>query len=761
MSAASATAKITKTFRQPSTWRTIRRWSLGLLLLLSLAAGVVVWYVRSGHLARQIEQAYTASLPGNLTIGAITVRGYNKLLFKDVSICAPGHEDRPLVTVPRITVLLDYAKPGYLDQIIANGIGGHLDRINYDLLDAIILEMSKTPPSNVSWQLICDGGCSVENGPTASGVTVEGPIEGGQYDLDCKGYLGGQPIAVRVYTEPSAGGAKRLSIDLLSVTKQNTHGFLAGAETLGLLPATPPGLRAWIPEVMDFTGSVIHCDMVDNLQGRNRPPAWSVPIRAAWTGGTLTTQMSADERRIAFTAINLDDPVLGRCKDGAVTLDMVADTLEVTLPSQWAPGTQAPIPAEVPVADLLAVMPAAQATIVLADGRESVAVALQSRDRTREKARLAFAWQVGAPLRIDGAELPLALIRNWLGDGVEASGGLAAALRVTLDLDKPLDDSLRDCWLRFVQARIRVGDWTFGPADGECAIRPSGPLSTAPCAATLSLTRPLGPAQATIAQLAWTGTLASGDATWEVRELEGLMARLKGPVPPPGLRGSLAGVLHLDRSPDAVVVSMSEVTVRGLAVAWPSAQGLRDLLHSVDAQIRGELAWRNGELKLQAGGHLQRGTLIIPGTAIDLAARKPLFTVAARVPAGADVAVAVTIDELLVRSSNADGVPDPEGFSLQVSGQIDPTGTGTLKGLVDQADLGWIHRTVPQLVGVLKGRAAIVGHADLVNGEIVQVVADLLPLSIELRLGVRLVANGVTGAIHFTLTRPSGPNPEP
>ena len=94
----------------------------------------------------QAQRVALTPLPGKLTIGAITVRGYNKLLIKNVSICAPGHEDRPLVTVPRIIVLLDYAKTGYLDQIIANGIGGHLDRINYDLLDAIIQEVSKTPP---------------------------------------------------------------------------------------------------------------------------------------------------------------------------------------------------------------------------------------------------------------------------------------------------------------------------------------------------------------------------------------------------------------------------------------------------------------------------------------------------------------------------------------------------------------------------------------------------------------------------------------
>jgi hypothetical protein len=155
---------------------------------------------------------------------------------------------------------------------------------------------------------------------------------------------------------------------------------------------------------------------------------------------------------------------------------------------------------------------------------------------------------------------------------------------------------------------------------------------------------------------------------------------------------------------------------------------------------------------------LRRGTLILPGIPVDLAERRPIFTVQARISTVGEQPGSVTVDELLVRAANAAGAPDPEGFSLQVAGTLNPLGDGRFTILVDQADLAWLQRSLPQLAGVVTGRAALVGTATLVTGSISRIVGELLPLSVDLNLGGRLRASGITGAIRFTLTPPPQPD---
>jgi hypothetical protein len=761
MASAPLNARVTRSLSQTSTWRRILLWTLGLGLGLAVVAGTSWWYVASGRLARRIEAEYASFLPGQLTLGRLSLGGFQHLVLRDVVISDPANPGPPLVRVPRIDVQLDLFGDG-LESITAIGIDGHLDAANYRLLDGIIEAISHTPPSDppTAWRLTClDGGCEIVGTPVvARAVTVDGPITGGIYDLDCHGLLVDEPVRARVHTDPLVAGAKRMSVDITTVALVNTLDFVAAAESIGILLPVPAGLKEWIPPRIDATGSSVRCDLVDRHTGGESPPVWSALIATRWPAGRLSANMTADPRRMVFSNIELTDPALGSCSDGTLAVDLGADALSITLPGPWRPGTQAPIPAEVPVDALLGVLPAVNAEVAVGQGRESVALTFSGKDSAKGKARLAFAWQPGAPLRIEGRELPMSLVQPWLGTAVEASGGLASELRIALDLDKPMLESLRDCWLRFRQARVRIGGWSFGPTDGECAVRPGGPLGTAPFAATLSLTRPLGQTQANLASFAWNGTLASGNLTWEIRELEGFSARLKGPAQAPGLRGTVNGALKLVITPETTTATLERLDLSGVAVAWPAAGGPRDLVHSVDSRMRGVLTVTPGELRVQAGGHLRRGTLILPGIPVDLAERRPIFTVQARISTVGEQPGSVTVDELLVRAANAAGAPDPEGFSLQVAGTLNPLGDGRFTILVDQADLAWLQRSLPQLAGVVTGRAALVGTATLVTGSISRIVGELLPLSVDLNLGGRLRASGITGAIRFTLTPPPQPD---
>jgi hypothetical protein len=160
-------------------------------------------------------------------------------------------------------------------------------------------------------------------------------------------------------------------------------------------------------------------------------------------------------------------------------------------------------------------------------------------------------------------------------------------------------------------------------------------------------------------------------------------------------------------------------------------------------------------LAIDLGGQLTAGDLLLPGGWLPLAAKQPLFTLGLDlVPAEGPQPGRMDLRQLLVRAATADGKPQEGGYSAEFRGRLDLDGTGTAEGLVDHADLDWLNRHASKGGALATGQGAITCTAQLDAGGVRQVEGHFLPLDVDLTIGHRFKASGITGAVAFTLTRP-------
>lgn len=737
---------------RPSRWRLRLTIAVAALAVPLAMVGLGAWYVASGRLAARICDAYAAVMPGRLSIGAVRLRGLRALELREVVLGEDGH--RPLMTVRRLEVVLDPASLG-LRAVRAEGLVGYFDAATYSLLDRIDTATGRLPPSDppMEWDLtVVDAVAEVAEGPRITSVEVRGHVVGPLFQTMSTGIWDGRPVRVGVRSDPAGPDARRVTVTLHEAAGPLAQA-LDGLAAMGLLPAVPGGIKAWLPERVDAAGSVVRCDMVNPRLGGTSPPVYRAEAHVRWPGGAADARVAADQRRIQIDDLVLADPGLGTCKATAVTWDIAARRLSVLCPGSggWRPGPRLPIPPEVPVADLLAVMPAARLVYDLADGREALELALEGRDPARDRSRLVFAWQPQGQLRIEGRELPLALFGPLVPSWLEPAGQ-AGELRLAVDPGAPLGDGLREVWIRFRQGRLALpGGVSLGTLDGEFALRPSGPLASAPFAASCTLLRPVegGEAGTPLASLAFSGRLAEGVLILDLPRLDALAARVRG-VRLPRLAGALRGEVVLAMADGVARFALRSLACRGVQIG--AADGA-DLLRGLDADLRGTVEHVDGRLAGKVGGHLRRGMVAPGGLSVDLAADHPIFTLDVAVATSGERAGAVTLRELLVRAADERGAPASDRFSGQFAGAIAPGGDGELTGVVDHADLGWVVGLADRPGVKAAGEAAITCTARLREWTRLEVVGTLLPLGIDLRVGNRFRAAGVSGAVRFAIIR--------
>ena len=743
---------------RPSRWRRRLIVAGGVLAVLLVAAGLARWYVASGRLAARISAAYASVMPGRLSIGAVGVRGLRTLELRDVTLGEDGH--RPLVTVRRLEIVLDPATLG-LRAVRAEGLDGWFDAATYDLLDRIDTATSLIPPTDppMEWDLaVADARVEIADGPRITGVELRGHVVGSLFETMSTGTWDGRRARVGVRSDPAGPDARRVTVTLHEAEGELVQA-LDGLAAMGLLPRVPDGIKRWLPARVDAAGSVVRSDMVNRRQGGTSPPVFRADAALRWADGAASARVTADQRRIQIDDLALRDPGLGHCTATAVTWDIAARRLSVLCPAAggWHPGPRLPIPAEVPVADLLAVMPAARLTYDLAEGREALELVLEGRDPGRERSRLAFAWQPQGQLRIEGRELPLALFGPLVPAWLELAGA-APELRLAVDPGAPLGEGLREVWVRVRQGRLALpGGITVGTLDGEFALRPSGPLASAPFAASCTLLRPGeggeaaagGAAPATLAAIAFSGSADEGVLTVDVPRLEALATRVRG-VRLPRLGGSLRGEVGMAFAGGRIRLDLRSLACRGARIGPVDGA---DLLRGLDADLRGVLTQADGRLAGTIGGHLRRGLVAPGGLSVDLAADHPIFTLDAAVATSGPSAGTVTLRELLVRAADERGAPATDRFSGQFAGVIGADGDGTVSGVVDHADLGWVVGLADRPGVHATGEAAITCTARLYAWTRLEVIGTLLPLGIDLRVGSRFRASGVSGAVRFTIIR--------
>lgn len=695
-------------------------------------AGLLVWFVSSGRIEHRIAAEWRAQFPGDLRIGSIQVTGGSELTLRQVSL-GEG-TGRPLVVAAKVVVGIDLLG-GRLHRVQVEGLQGWLDGNTFDLLDRLTSAAGRMKPSDPPQDfdlLVTGGSTDFPRGPPIREMRVEGRVIGPVFDLACQGTIGDRPVRVRVIGRAPTPSTRRLTVEVQEAILDSRPAVDA-LESIRLLPQVGEATRTWLPERVDAAGTTVRCDTVDASRGLESPATYGADLRLAWAGGGLSGELSADQRRLGIVRLRFADPDLGLAEEGVFSIGLQRGEIALQAPS-WRPGRRLPIPVEVPTERILQVLPGLALNAEVGGSTHPLVIELTPRD-TKTRARLALAWSPGSPLRLTGRELPLTLAQAWLPPGLVASGGLIDETRVVLDGTR-----LQDLSARVGQAGLVLGGWSFGPVDGELALRPSGPLDSAPF--TASLTMPM-------AKGTWQGTLGAGRLQLEIASIEGLLTRLRGQARLPDVRGAMACDI------EGELPAAGGLSARFTRLALQGV-GIPDLVRELDANLRGDLAWGTQGLRLKVGGHLTRGGLRLPGVWLDLARRSPIFTVALASSAGGEGGPgALLIEELLVRAADAKGEPAANGYSAQFMGRIDSAGGGRLRGLIDHADLGWVSRLAQKEGAALEGEGAIVCDATLAAGAVTGLEGYFLPLNADLRLGKDFNAQGITGAVRFRLDRSS------
>ena len=181
----------------------------------------------------------------------------------------------------------------------------------------------------------------------------------------------------------------------------------------------------------------------------------------------------------------------------------------------------------------------------------------------------------------------------------------------------------------------------------------------------------------------------------------------------------------------------------------------KDLLQGVRTTFKGQIragpdATGQTVIAVKVGGQLASGhLLLLPTGWLDLAAHTPIFTIDAEIRPGATTSL--TLRELLARAADAGGMPLTDGYSAQFAGTADESGNGTITGVVDHADLGWMGNQAGLPPAAIAGEGALTCAVQLRKFGFAKVSGSFLPLNAEVQLGTRFNASGITGAVEFTL----------
>ncbi|MFM2089861.1 MAG: hypothetical protein RLZZ127_350 [Planctomycetota bacterium] len=715
-----------------------RRWLVGTGIaaaVLAAGGGAVSWWLHSRSLIGIFEDAARKRLPVELTIGAVAYHGVDLIELRDIAVSGPvpllGRRPPPIATIPRALVRMDWGarRPVHID---IDGIDIRLDRERLQALQRIIEAEARIPPAGPA-------------GPPGSGVPPRPPL---RITARGSGHLGSTveihaidvaltatgPRFVGTGTaQVAAGDAVRRPFRLAFRTEdrgaarafayQVEEGVIPAAPLVqaaaevGIIPPPGPAVRPWLVALgpVDGRGTVVVSEP--------GPGRFSGHARLAWAGGGGEAVLALDRTRLALSGLRIDDPSLLRL-DGRLDADFVQHRIRIQS-AAWSPGPRLGIPAQVPVADLLALLPrldldadlAAERTVLGFQGRGQAWLRLES--------------ATGAPLRISGGELPLGLARPFMPAWLQINGGLASdgAGGTALSLSVG-GGGVQGVVIDLRQARFGAGAWSAGPLDGRLRLVPAT-AGWAIAAETLG------------GGGSWTPTARGGRLRLDLPAVEPLVARLQGPVELPDLRGAVAGEALLDLAPGGWRVAVERLRLRRAEMP--------DLLRGVDVDASGRVAWddaRNG-LAVAAEGRLSGGRLRLPGLWIDLAQRSPLATIDARL----DAERILTIDRLLARATGPGGQPVPGGWSAELGGRLAlRSGDGDITGAIDHADLGWLVSRLPGAEArLVSGEGACTFAARLAGRRLVRVDGAVLPLAAGIDLGPVLRISGVTGAVGFTL----------
>jgi hypothetical protein len=689
-----------------------RRWRLLALLLLIVTIAVVGggwWALSTNQTGQLISRLFSNRLPGHLEIDHSEFAGLDRLVLTGVRLM-PEPGVPAMVTVERITVKGELWK-GDLERIALDGVRFDATADHVRFLHRLIKAEVAIPGSGNPSLLHLDFTGSV----TVDGKTV---IDGAQVGVDATGpvvavrgtaRLADQPIAVEVGTS-GVGDERTYRITLLEgrLPLWRLSDWLAD---LRLLPRLPAVARPWVPEHADAADTTVVADRHwEHFTGE---------AKARWDLGRGQAELQIDQRFIRLTRLGIRDEGLGAL-DGAAMIDTDRGTVSVTA-STWTPGPRVPIPAVVPTAAILQALPQAQLDAT------SVAEGWDLALRLSGTGRATLATGPGKPLTIDGGGVALSLLQSFLPGGVNLAAGNATSLHAVVGAD-----GLQDFTATVEQARLLWQGWALGSVDGLVALR-------LPDTGGIDLRASL-PA---LGSLRWRGDASGGQLRVDLTAAEALVVRLKGPQVLPDLSGAITLDTRLSRQGEILVAGIDQLRLANV--------GITDVLRTLDTDLTGTVRMAAARVDAHLLGRITRGEFRLPGQWRGLARHSPRFN--AQVSVGNGVLLA---ENILVRATDTAGEPLIDGYSAGLRGRFSLTDLkGTILGVVDHADLGWLNTLVPIEAGSIGGEGAVTFTAEVQRDGVRSVDGFFMPLDAHLKLG-GLQASGIKGGVKFRIARPKG-----
>ncbi|HEX3135456.1 MAG TPA: hypothetical protein VHX44_17975, partial [Planctomycetota bacterium] len=692
-----------------------RRWWRILLVLVLLVIVAVVgggwWALSINQTGNVISHFFAKRLPGRLEIDKTEFTGLDGLVLTGVRLVERSGAV-PAVTVQRVVVSGELWK-GEVERIRVEGLrlDATVDAVRF--LVRLIKAENDIPggPNPSPIKLEFTGGVWVNGEVAIDNAQCSVAATGAQIAVTGNARYGGAPVAVQIDTIGS-GDQRTYRITLLE-GKLPIWRSCDWLSALKLLPPLPQETHPWVPEQADAAGTVVIADKKwEHFTGE---------AKARWNTGRGQGDLQVDDRFVRLSRVVVRDDGLGSF-DGQAMIDTDERRIAISATS-WSPGPRVPIPAIVPTKSILAAMPRAQLDGALKDGAWDLALHLSGTG----KATLAWA-EGGSPLRIDGRGIALPLLQPFLPDELTLAAGNANSLNVEVG-----GDGLHFVSATVEQARVLWQGWALGSLDGRVG------LKVVPAGIDLDVSLPA------IGKATWRAAPQGGRIGLELTSAEALVVRLKGPQALPKLSGSAMLDAQVRRRDDAsLVADIDRLRLDSL--------GITDVLRTLDTDLSSTVRLHAKRLDTHLLGRITSGELRIPGGWRDLAKRRPKFNAEASISNGVLLA-----DNILVRATDATGEALIDGYSAGLRGRFSfLDATGTIIGVVDHADLGWINTLIPIPDGVVGGEGAVTFTANLMRDGIESVEGHFLPLDANLHIGQALTATGIKGAVKFRIARPGG-----
>jgi len=698
-----------------------RRWWRILLVLVLLVVLAVIgggwWLLSTNQAGNVISHLFAKRLPGQLEIDQTEFTGLKGLVLTGVRLVERSGAV-PAVTVQRVVVSGDLWK-GEVEHIRVEGL--RLDAT----IDAVrflhrLIKAENAIPGSANPRLLkleFTGGVLVNGEVAIDNAQCSVAAKGTQIAVTGSARYGGAPVAVQIDTNIS-GDQPTYSITLLEgrLPIWRSCDWLA---SLKLLPALSKDAHPWVPEHADLAGTVVIAD--------RRWEHFTGMAKARWSSGRGQAELQIDQRFVRLSRTQVRDDGLGAF-DGQALIDTDERRIAISA-TTWAPGPRVPIPAVVPTKVILAAMPRAQLDGVLKDGAWDLALRLSGTGQAT------LAWAEGGALRIDGHGIALPMLQPFLPDELTFAAGSANSLNLEVG-----GDGLRHLTATVEQARVLWQGWALGSLDGRVG------LKVVPDGIDLDLSLPA------LGKATWRAAPQGGRIDLELTSAEALVVRLKGPQALPELTGAALFAAQVRRRDDgALLADIDRLRL--------DAVGITDVLRTLDTDLSGTVRLHAKRLEAHLLGRITSGELRIPGGWRDLARRRPKFNAEVSISNGVLLA-----EKILVRATDATGEALIDGYSAGLRGKFSVADlTGTIIGVVDHADLGWINTLIPIPDGVVGGEGAVTFTANLVRDGIESVDGHFVPLDANLHIGQVLTATGIKGAVKFRIARPgvaAAPSPK-